>query len=258
VLLIVLWWLVLLAFLATQLAATTRTAAMIASNLRDSASAEAAADGAVNEAIFQFLAHRWQADGTSHFISGTREVVEVRIEDEGDRIDPNVAPRALMQALLGACGASPETAIELAAAIADWRSPDIFRSARTEKAAQYRIAQYNYLPPGTRFVSVDELGLVMGMTPELLACLKPHVSVYSLSVPTLQSTTDYLVRRAVREAYPDDATHPVVAIINEVAVVRITAIAQGASGSRFQRIGVVRIPSVVRDDHFAFKILAWE
>src|ERR1700682_5076742 len=61
VLLIVLWWLVLLAFLATQLAATTRTAAMIASNLRDSASAEAAADGAVNEAIFQFLAHRWQA-----------------------------------------------------------------------------------------------------------------------------------------------------------------------------------------------------
>ena len=43
----------------------------------------------------------------------------------GERIDPNVAPRALMQALLGACGAPPETAIELAAAIGDWRSPDI-------------------------------------------------------------------------------------------------------------------------------------
>ncbi len=257
-LLIVLWWLVLLAFLAIQFAATTRSAVMIASNLRDNASAEAEADGAVNKAIFQLLAHRWQADGTSHVVRGMQAITRVRIEDEGEWIDPNVAPPALMQALLGACGASPETAVRVAAAIADWRSPDILRSVRAEKTSRYRLAQYDYLPPGTRFVSVDELGLVMGMTSELLACLKPHMSVYSLSVPTLQSTTDYVVRRAVRDAYPDDATHPVVAIINEVTVVRVTAIAQGVSGGRFQRVAVVRIASAVRNDHFAFKILSWE
>jgi general secretion pathway protein K len=257
VLVIVLWWLTLLVFLTTQITSSAHTAALIAANIRGSASAEAEADGAVNEAIFQVLAQHWQADGAAHFVLGPQGAAEVRIEDEGGKIDPNVAPLALMQALLDACGAAPSTAAKLAVAISEWRSPDL-RAAGTERASQYRIAGFNYVPPNTRFVSVDELGLVLGMTPQLLACIEPHVSVYSVSVPSLETTTDEVVRRALREAYPDDAMQPAAAIASEVAVIRVTATAQETTGNRFQRVAVMRIASAARNDNFAYKILSWE
>jgi len=98
----------------------------------------------------------------------------------------------------------------------------------------------------------------MGMTSEFLACLGPHISVYSLSVPSLQSTTDPLVRRAIREAYPEDATHPNAARLSEATVVRVTATAQAPAGGQFRRVAVVRIASAVRNDRFVYKILAWE
>ena len=180
-LLIVLWWLALLMFLATQISTATRTSVLIAANIRDSAVAEAHADGAVNEAIFQVLARRWKADGVAHVVPGAQVVTEVRVDDEAGKIDPNVAPAALMQALLRECGAPPKTAAELADAIAEWRSVDLLQSTGSLRGAQYRLAGRSYLPPNSRFVSIDELGLVLGMTSALLGCLGPHISVYSLS-----------------------------------------------------------------------------
>src|ERR1700756_4574859 len=96
VLLIVLWWVALPLFVGAQITAATRTAILISSNLRSSAVAEAQANGAVNEAIFQVLAGHWRADGAIHFVRRPQVVSEVRIEDEGDRIDPNVAPVVLL------------------------------------------------------------------------------------------------------------------------------------------------------------------
>ena len=91
-LVIVLWWLTLLVFLSTQIIAASRTEVMIASNIRGSTIAEAEADGAVNEAIFQILSGRWGADGARHLIRGAQAVAEVRIDDEGEKVDPNVTP----------------------------------------------------------------------------------------------------------------------------------------------------------------------
>ena len=91
-LVIVLWWLTLLVFLSTQNIAGSRTEVMIASNIRGSTTAEAEADGAVNEAIFQILSRRWGVDGVTHLIRGAQAVAEVRIDDEGEKIDPNVTP----------------------------------------------------------------------------------------------------------------------------------------------------------------------
>ena len=130
-LLIVLWWLALLMFLATQITTATHTSVLIAANIRGNAVAEAHADGAVNDAIFQVLARHWKADGVTHIVPGAQVVTEVRVDDEGGKIDPNVAPAALMQALLRECGASPKTAGELADAIAEWRSVDLLQSTGT-------------------------------------------------------------------------------------------------------------------------------
>lgn len=257
VLLIVLWWLVFLAFVATQITANTHRTILISSNVGSHAVAEAQADGAVNEAIFRVLAKQWKADGAVHVVRGPQGVAEVRIDDEGGKVDPNVAPALLMQALLVECGATPTAAGELSTAISAWRSLDLLQSVSTAQASQYRAAGRNYLPPNTRFVSVDELGLVLGMTSTLLACLEPHVSVYSLSVPSVQTTADPMVRIALMEAYPFDTPQPSLTL-RDATVIRATATARTVSGSQFSRVAVVRVGPAEPDDQFIYRILSWE
>ena len=256
-LLIVLWWLALLMFLATQIAAGTRTALAISANMRGSAVTEAQADGAVHEAIFQILAQQWKADGAIHVIAGPEAVTEVRIEDEGEKIDPNVAPAALMGALLRECGAAPKAAAELAAAIIEWRSLDMLRSDSGALALRYRSAGLRYAPPHARFASVDELGLVLGMNAAFLACLEPHLSLFSLSVPSPQTTADPVVRRALAETYPYEAP-PAGNDVRQVPVIRVTALSERAAGGRFRRVAVVRVIPAEPDPEFVYKVLSWE
>jgi general secretion pathway protein K len=142
VLLIVLWWLALLMFLATQITSATHTSVLIAANIRGNAVAEAHANGAVNEAIFQVLTRHWKADGAPHVVPGAQVVTEVRVDDEAGKIDPNVAPAVLMQALLRECGAPPKTAAQLA----EWRSVDLLQATGSLRGAQYRLAGRSYLP----------------------------------------------------------------------------------------------------------------
>jgi general secretion pathway protein K len=245
-------------FLAMQIISGARTSVLIAANIRGSAAAEAQADGAINEAIFQILTQVWKVDGQTHVLRGSQAAIEVRVDDEAGKIDPNVAPAVLMQAMLRACGASQKTAAELAEAISEWRSLDLLRSTNATKASPYRLAGRSYVPPNTRFVSVDELGLVLGMTAQFLTCLEPHVSVYSLSVPSLQTTNDPMVRKALLEAYPYDTPQPVAATAPEVAVIRVTATAQRTDGSQFRRIAVVRVVPAEPEENFIYKILHWE
>jgi hypothetical protein len=95
------------------------------------------------------------------------------------------------------------------------------------------------------------------MTPDLLACITPHVSVYPLAVPSLQDAADPLVRQAIIDAYPHDAAQQAAAVIHQVAVIRITVVAREAAGARFRRVAVVRVVPVTPDDHFIYRILSW-
>jgi general secretion pathway protein K len=256
-LIIVLWWLALLTLLLTQIASSSHTEGLVTANIRGAAIAEAAADGAVNQAIFQVLAHHWAPEGSSHLVRGQLAVAEVRIDDEARKIDPNVTPVIVMQALLRVCGAAPPQAEQLATAISQWRSVDILHRDDGDLTMPYREARLGYIPPNQRFVSEDELGLVVGMTPALVACLAPHVSVYSLSVPSLQTTDDPLIRLALVGAYPEDAVRPAAAPVHEITVIRISALAQTASGARFRRTALVRLASAP-EEYSAYKILSWE
>jgi Tfp pilus assembly protein PilX len=77
VLVLVLCWLAVLTFLAAQITAATRAAVSISANIRNSAVAEALADGAVHEAIFRVVARQWQADGAIHIVRAAQAVAEV-------------------------------------------------------------------------------------------------------------------------------------------------------------------------------------
>jgi general secretion pathway protein K len=260
-LLIVLWSLALLSFLTAHITASGHMAVLTARNIRASAVAEAAADGAAYVAIFHTLeapGKRWLADGAVHFVPGNRAVAEVRIEDEAIRVDVNVAPIVLLQALLHACGAAPSTALGVARAIYDWRALDLSGTAGRIKTQQYMLAGLSYAPPSAKFVSVDEVGLVLGMTPALFACLEPHITVYSSSIPMPQTTPDLVVREALAEAYPDDAMHPRPVPPPNVTVIRITSTAREATGGQFRRVAVVLIAPARPTDDFAYQILLWE
>ena len=123
-LLVVLWTLVLLSLIGVVIGASGRSEARIARNLVDAAEAEAALDGAVQEAGLRLLqagAEGWRADGEAHqVIIGTR-TVEVRIRNGGNMLNPNTAPLPALQALLRSIGVAPGQSQQLAQAMVDWR-----------------------------------------------------------------------------------------------------------------------------------------
>ena len=193
-----LWTLSLLALIGTQLAAAGRGEAQIGRNLVDATTLEAATEGAVQTAIFELLAQRWVANGTEHVVPFGPAMVTLRLEDEGGKINPNIASEALLSALLLRVGAQAGQAASLANAIVDWRTAAVRPLPGGAKGAQYSAAGREYGPPGTNFRSIDELGLVLGITPALLAGLRPHMTIFSDNDPN-GATRDPVVAAALAD-----------------------------------------------------------
>src|SRR5216683_8072492 len=119
-LIIVLWAFVLISLIVVHLTVSGRTELRITGNLAANAAAQAAADGAIYQAIFNLLNpqqdERWPLDGGMHELQIANSRVTVRLDDEAARINPNLAPPALLRALLGAVGSSREEAAAVASA----------------------------------------------------------------------------------------------------------------------------------------------
>lgn len=249
-LLIVLWSTGFLALLALHMTSAGRTELKLAANVRDAASAEAAADAGVFAAIFHSLdpATRWAADNALHQDALGRFALAIRIEDENGKVNPNFAPADLLAGLIAASGASPDTAKTVAAAIVDWRDP----GAKARTLDRYRAAGRSFAPAGLPFRDTAELGQVIGMTPALLAALGPHLSVYAdagltyaHADPVVQAVTRALNGGA---APPADLSPP-------PAVITITATAGAADGARFTRRATVALGPDPAGR--LFRILAW-
>src|SRR6202158_1822952 len=117
-LIIVLWAFVLIALIVSHLTTAGRTELRIARNLAANAAAQAAADGAIHQAIFNLLDpqqdDRWPLDGRTHEFQVANSRVTVRLDDEAARINPNTAPPALVEALLGVVAGNREQAAAVA------------------------------------------------------------------------------------------------------------------------------------------------
>jgi general secretion pathway protein K len=92
-LIIVLWTLVLIGFIIAHVTASGRTEIRIASNLVANSEAQAAADGAIFEAIFNLSDpqpdQRWPVGATPRQIVVGSSRVVVRLEDEASWINPS-------------------------------------------------------------------------------------------------------------------------------------------------------------------------
>jgi general secretion pathway protein K len=182
-LLSVLWALVILSIIAASLVGSTALSYRMEQNTLRQARGSALADAAISRAILALLdaraGARWRIDGATyeHRFAGAR--IRVAIQDELGKIDLNAADGSVLTRLLRSAGLDPDEAAALVAKILDWRETGLAHRLNGAKDPEYRAAGYEYGPRNGPFQSVGEVQLVMGMTPELFAKIRPALTVYS-------------------------------------------------------------------------------
>jgi general secretion pathway protein K len=258
-LLIVLWALVLIAFITAHVTASGRTEIRIAGNLAANAAALAAADGAIYQAIFNLSdprpERRWALDAAAHEIEIGRSRVTLRLEDEDARVNPSLASPALLEALLRVLGSDPGSAAGLANAIAEWVGSGTPRRPPVVALAEYQASGLDYGPPGTLLESLDELARVRGMTPALLAALRPHLTLFGSPNPN-RADADPEVAAALAllgQKTPGNVAPPTAP--PNMVTARIHAAAQGPGNALVTRTAIARVgPSLPN----GYILLAWE
>lgn len=244
----------LIAFIAAHLVASGRTEIKIAANLAANAVTEAAADGAVYQAMFRLGDPRpeggWPLDGTARELAIGECRVTVRLFDEAARINPNLASAALLEALLRVAGSDAASARQLAAAIEDWVGGPATPRGTDEMLARYGAAGLDYAPPGEPIEALDELQRVLGMTQGVFAAIRPHLSLFAPAQPLLAQADPVVI--AAMTQIGAVQPNPIPRQLSVVAA-RIEALAQGPNNARAARTAVVRVAPITRN----VAVLSW-
>lgn len=161
--------------------------------------AQAAVDSGIEMAVNQLidgqqLAPPVLAGPQELDIGGYKVVVTAR--PESAKIDLNYADVALLMGMFRAAGAGDDEASALASAVLDWRDGDDLLHLNGAEKKEYAAAGLKYGPADKPFESVDELRLVLGVTPALFACLRGEVTVLAQRASVDVDHASPLVRRA--------------------------------------------------------------
>ncbi len=249
----------LIGFIVAHLTASGRTEIRIAGNLVANSASQAAADGAIFEAIFNLSdpepEQRWPVDGTPRQVTVGSSRVILRVEDEASWINPSTASPALLEALLRVTGNEPDTARRIATAISEWVGSAALPGQQDALVAQYRAAGLDYGPPSAPLETLGELGRVLGMTPAVLMAIRPHLTLFGPPEPN-PATTDPVVAAAVAmtSTAGQSIVQPGPAALPDALTVRITALASGPGNARVTRTAVVRTGETLPQ---GYAVLAW-
>jgi general secretion pathway protein K len=123
--------------------------------------------------------------------------VRVSVRLERGKVDLNFADQALLSALFRAGGASPDKADGLAAAVQDWRDGDDLVRLNGAERQHYRAAGLYHVPENKPFRSSGEVQRVLGMTPQILACIGGEMTVLTRSSGIDSSQADPALQRAL-------------------------------------------------------------
>ncbi len=203
-LIIVLWMITLLSLIASSFIYAMRTEVTIVGNSTARTKAAVAADAGVQRAIYELFkpvntADRWNGDAVPHDWTFGDSTVTVTMQDESGKIDINTASDLLLKGLLTTQGVAEEDAVALVDAIADWRDSDNLKRLHGAEEAEYTAAGLTYKPANAPFLALEELKLVLGMTPDLYQRLAPHITIYS----RLPGVNAQIATRAVLLAIPN-------------------------------------------------------
>ncbi len=217
-LILVVWFLVLVGAIGAYLVANGRAESAIAHNIRAAASAEALADAGIARALANQtdaeLANRWKLDGAPHLLALPSGQIEIRLADETRKINPNLAPDTLLAALFEVSGLDHSAARRLGAAVADWVSAQTPAQEGVAKPDPYRAAGRSYSAPHAPIESLDELGLVLGMTPQILASVRAYLTIHTEAATPDAKIAPLVIQHALAMAAKakkdddDDASEP--------------------------------------------------
>ncbi len=101
--------------------------------------------------------------------------IEIHVQDLGAALNPNAMSEDSWRTFLGALLGDFATADELAQSIMDWTDNDELARPRGGEREQYLAMDQLVLPPNRLIRDVEELRDVKGMTPEILAEIRPFL-----------------------------------------------------------------------------------
>ncbi len=201
----VLWTVTMLALMAAATQALTVTSYVSERHAMADARAAAGLDAAVTRAVLGIAdtrpERRWRVDGTVNTFFFDRLSIRVAAQDEAGRIDLNAASGAALRALLLGMGLPLDAADRLTGNILQWRSTTGLQTPNAASDDDYRAAGLAYQPRHAPFQTVDELKLVLGMTPALFARLRPALTIYSRRAIL---DTSVATPQALLAVYPGD------------------------------------------------------
>ena len=253
-LVVVLWTVAILALLTAHLLSTARQRSREAILLRNNARLEAAADGAVFDTILAILKNNGTAASLRRSVEIGGVQVDIALLDEAGKLNPNTASIETLQNLMMGAGIDQASSTYLARSIVDWRTRVPESLLGGSKLDQYRQAGRIYLPPNQPMVSLDELGLVLGMTPDHLARIKPLLSVVRQEGRTPVAGA---LDQSDPAAEPGGTQHANT-ILPGNSVYQVDSVARMREGGLFRRRAVIRIKMVPEKGEQPYEILAWE
>lgn len=254
-LVVVLWLIVLVGMMAAGHARNTRTETLLASRQADLAAARALAEAGIHHVMLEMLAtDRLRArpvDGSRLPVDVAGERVHVAVRDMAGLVDLNRAGADMLDAALAACGLSDRRRAELVASILDWRDRDSTPHTGGVEDEDYRAADLPWSARDNPFESVEELRYVLGMDPDLYACMAPLVTVRSsrpnvniaYAPPPLQRA---MADRGIAYAPPRRSTGS--------GVYQFVATAEGRRGAVASVEAVIRLTRNARDP---YQVLEW-
>jgi general secretion pathway protein K len=182
-LLLVMWACTLLAILLGGYAVLAHTEGLQASYQFQQARAHYAAEAGLMRAIYALqapnMSDRWVGDGRVYPFVYDGAKVGVSIISESGKVDLNASSPDVLTNLLRNAGVDAPHAAVIAQAIIDWRSFPMTPQQAAQRAAAYTAAGRDYGPRNGPFASVEELQMVLGMTPQLYEAVAPYVTIWS-------------------------------------------------------------------------------
>lgn len=182
-LLVVMWACTLLAILLGGYAVLARTEGNQANYQFEQARAHYAAKAGLMRAIYALQApnvnDRWIADGRVYPFAFDQAKVGVSVIAESGKVDLNAATPDILTNLFRNAGVDAGHAAAIAQAIVDWRSFPISPQQVAQRNAMYAAAGRDYGPRNGPFASVEELQMVLGITPALYEKVSPYVTIWS-------------------------------------------------------------------------------
>lgn len=153
----------------------------------DAQQAEALLDAAVIRAVLgigdQRIEKRWPTDGSTQIFKFDSHEINVVVQDQLGLIDLNASDVSMFRLLFQSTGLNSNEADIEARRVIDWRSP-----ASQSQKDEYAEAHLDYHPRHGPFQNVEELKLVLGISPELYKKVSPALTVYT-NRPALDSST---------------------------------------------------------------------